>query len=483
MIQIGDIRSKVLDTVMSRRFIYLSTFIVALFGSLLITVIVAKRGPLIGTVLLGGLTGAGFLLVCLFNIRIGMLLIVLQSFSIFTLIRLRPDIPFGAITSITILVTFIGIFLQRKPKTKIIKSPVVIVLVIWLLYQLLQVFNPNSLSIQGWLVGLRGVFTGFLFVLVAIFAFSSRSFVILFTKFWLALAVFTAIYALKQEYFGLFEFEKVWVYSNPKVLGLSTVGGRFRRWSILADVSSFGMFMAFSGLVCFVLAFGPFSVKKKLVLLLSAGIIFFAMVFSFTRTAYAMVPVGLVLFFLMNVNNKKILAVSIVSFIAGVVLIFGPFYSGPLNRIRSTFRPTEDASYAVRENNRSLIQPYILENPIGGGPQSTGFPGERYHPGHTLAGFPPDNFYLRTALEYGWVGLFLFLTLYATIMVLGIRGFYQVRDPTIKILYAAYITCLFSLSIANFAQIAHGQPPLSFIVGSIYALMYRMKEFDYNPDK
>lgn len=112
MIQIGDIRSKITDTMFSRRFIYLSTFIIALIGSILITIIIAKRGPLIGTVLLGGLTGAGFLLVCLFNIRIGMLMIVFQSFTIFTLIRLRPDIPFGAITSITILVTFIGIFLH-----------------------------------------------------------------------------------------------------------------------------------------------------------------------------------------------------------------------------------------------------------------------------------------------------------------------------------------------------------------------------------
>lgn len=353
---------------------------------------------------------------------------------------------------------------------------------VWLTYNLLQAFNPNSLSIQGWLVGLRGVFTGFLFVMISLYAFSSKKFTIVFTKFWLLLALLTAIYALKQEYFGLYEFEKSWLYSDPKVLGLSTVAGRIRKWSILADVSSFGIFMAFSGLACCILAFGPFKLRNKIILLISGFLIFYAMVFSLTRTAYAMVPVGFALYFLMNINNKKILFASIGFCIFGIILIFGPFYSGPLSRIRSTFRPTEDGSYLVRENNRSFIQPYIYKHPFGGGPMSVGIPGEKYHPGHTLAGFPPDNFYLRTALEYGWIGLFLFLTLYSTVMVLGIKGFYQVRDPTIKILYAAYVTCLFSLSIANFAQVAHGQPPLSFIVGSIYALMYRLKEFDYKPE-
>lgn len=458
----------------------LVVFLIVLIFSGLLSLIIAITSVEIGIAFLLMIVGAPFLILSIVNSRIGLILIIIMSCIIFTVIRIKPNIPFGLLMDSVVLATLLGVlykvFTNKSDPQGFFNSRVNIVYVVWVAYQLFQVFNPNLGNVGGWIAGLRPLMIGVCFYVITYYTLQGLSFIKIFTKVWLGLALFIALYALKQEYFGLADWELSWINSNPKVLGLSTVGGRFRRWSILADVSSFGMFMAFSSIACFILLLGPFKTVTKMVLGISGTIMIYSMVFSFTRTAYAMVPIGLALYFLLNLNNRKTLVFAIICFTAFITLMFGPFYSGPINRIRSTFQPSQDASYNVRDLNRARIQPYIQSNPFGGGTNTTGVPGETFNPGHALAGFPPDNGYLRIALEYGYVGLFIYLTLFFTTMAVGIKGFYTTKNMTVKVLYSTYLCCFFALSIANFAQVAQGQPPMGLIFGAFYALSFRLNQ-------
>ena len=59
---------------------------------------------------------------------------------------------------------------------------------------------------------------------------------------------------------------------------------------------------------------------------------------------------------------------SMVCALIGAFVLFAPIYgNGTINRLRSTFQISTDASLQVRDVNRHFIQPYSYSHPIGGG--------------------------------------------------------------------------------------------------------------------
>jgi hypothetical protein len=147
-----------------------------------------------------------------------------------------------------------------------------------------------------------------------------------------------------------------------------------------------------------------------------------------------------------------------------------------LNRFRSSFIGKEDASFNVREINRQSIQPYIYSHPIGGGLCTSGETGIRYNPGHELAGFPPDSSYLRKALETGWIGLIFIMVIYFITLKYGIRGYFDSRNSTYKIIFAAIIAHLFAFYIAEFPQEALGQISDMVVYYPLLAIMIRLRQ-------
>ena len=133
----------------------------------------------------------------------------------------------------------------------------------------------------------------------------------------------------------------------------------------------------------------------------------------------------------------------------------------------------------VRDINRAGVQSYIRNHPFGGGVFTTGAEGANNSVGHPMAGFPTDSGYLQTALEIGWIGLIIELLFYFMVLRSGVLNFYRSKDPTLKILYAAYISSFFALCIANYAQnFTMTQKPTIIIVFAIFTIMPNMIKFD-----
>lgn len=463
------------------RFPMIVVFSLLLLMAVGITYVIVTRGIIAGPLLLMGL-GAVFLTGAIVkDFRIGFYFLFGMGMFMFYIDRMvHVPVPLGIVYDALAALVFIALFIHNRDKHDwtAFKNPITIAFVIITAYQLLQFFNPNAVSHVAWLVTLRNN-VSFLLYVICFQLFTSAREANRFTTWWIVMAAIVALYGIIQEKVGLTGFEKAWLNASPDRMKLYMIWGQLRKFSMLSDPSIFGLFMGQSCLACVMLAMGPFKNSYRIMMGLLALIMFVSMSYSGTRTAMAMVAVGLAFFVVMTLRSRRTIMVAIGLVFAGAVVMLGPFYGGTINRIRSTFNPSEDNSMAVRDNKRIRLQEYVLTHPIGGGLATTGRNGVTYSPGHYLAGgWDPDSGYLLTALEMGWIGLIIFQVFFFIVMVRGIKNYFALKDPLLKTLTLTYIVPFFALSVAHFTQDAMFQKPVNIIVIVTYALMIKIPTFE-----
>jgi hypothetical protein len=468
--------SSVLDTPLA--------FAAVLVVALGISVLVGYKDYLIGLIIAAGLIGGTITFICLFNTRLGFVITTIVGFFMFYIKRMSDDaIPMGVAVDVLTAVTFIGAYYRKTIHNQRIwqymKNPVSYMYIMYLGFLLIELFNPSMYSVSGWIFTVRKFINFVMIYFVGLFTFNSVKDVKDYMKLWLFLSVLAGAYGCFQQWFGLLGFEEHWVVSDPVRYRLYFQGGDIRKFSFLSDPTAYGILMACSIVFAIVLAMNTKKVKQRNWLI--AGIIIMAlgMAYSGTRTAYFMIPAGLAIYILMTITNRRTLL-----FMAGflmffVVLMFGPFSgNNTVNRIRTSFHLKDDESMNVRDENRHNIQPYIWRHPIGGGVATSGVLGIQYNPGHPLAGFPPDSGYLRTALETGWIGLIITMTLFFVTLLVGVKGYYQAQTKDVRALYVAIVTGLYAYIVAHYAQVAIGQIPGAFFFYSSMAIIVKMKDFE-----
>ncbi|MBK6266531.1 O-antigen ligase family protein [Marivirga sp. S37H4] len=416
------------------------------------------------------------------NFQFGVYLLFIYGCSMFVLGKIiNVHIPYGIAYDLIILLTFLSTLVNARNKKGFqwkTNEPIVIIQFIFYAYFILQIANPNAVSIAAWVTSARFM-TLFLLFYVFIHFFENKKRVAYFNVLWMSIAMLVASYGLFQEYFGLRDFEWKWLRADPNRLGLYYVWGHMRVFSFLSDPSAYGLFLGFCGLATLMMGFGPFSIARKSLYFGMTMFMFYAMSFSGTRTAYAMVAVGIVLFIVANLRNPKILAGSSVLVLIFIILMVGPFYSGPIKRMRSTFEFEGDASMAVRDAKRIRLQAYVKTHPIGGGLNTAGNSGLALSRGHPLAGnYDPDSGYLRTALEMGWIGLLIAMSLNLAIVIKGIKNYFNLKDSLLKTYSIMYIVPFLGLSVAHYAQDALFQKPINILVIATYALMIKLQDID-----
>lgn len=351
-------------------------------------------------------------------------------------------------------------------------------MVLLAVYGLLQAFNPNAVDLTGWLLSLRDHLTVLLYVVI-FFVLKSQDDLKFFTKFWLALALVTGLYGVWQEIFGLTGFEWRWIYQAQNRYNLFFVLGHMRVFSFLSDPATFGLFMAYTILACLILALGPVRTAVKVMLGASILAMLLAMSYSGTRTATAVLVLGLAFFVVMTIQHRRTIFIAIGAAMMILFVMFAPIYGNrTINRIRSTFKVEGDASMNLRDQTRTSYQTYILTHPIGGGMNTTGSGGERFAAKHELAGVPPDSGYLKVALEQGWIGLLIFMSFFAYVTVKGIVVYFSLNDRWNKTLMLAYLVPFFAISIGNFTQNIMAQKAVLILLMATYVIVEKIKYID-----
>ena len=394
--------------------------------------------------------------------KFGVLFYFIMAYWIMFLYILGPNFPLGTIMDALLFLLIIGFFIKQKQRRnwEIFKDPIAIMILVWIGYNLLQIANPTAESRLAWVYTIRTVAGVMLSYFIFSYHIDSVKFIRLMLKIWLGMAVLAALYAIKQEYFGFFDFEQRELDANPLLQALLYIDGHWRKSSIFSDPVAFSYNMVCASIICIVLIFGPTSRKSKFILGGMAVLFLNVMLYSGTRGAYVLLPAAMVLFAVLKFN-KQIFIFSCGFGIFMIALINMPTSNPSIARFQSAFRPAEDASYNLRKQNQKRIQPYIRSHPFGGGLGATGVWGVRFAPYSFLAQFPPDSGYVRVAVELGWIGLILICTLFFIILKTGIDNFFKISDPELKTYCLAMILIVFAINIGNFPQEAIVQFPLN----------------------
>ena len=435
-----------------------------------------------GAILLWGITAAIVIILIAIGLPLTLAVITHPQFGIMSLLisaymimwinRMLLNYPMGTFIDVLEVLLAIGFFLKHKydKSWEFINSPISIVVVIWILYNALQVANPVAESKLAWLYTIRTVaivtFTYFLFM----YHIKSVAFIRLILKAWILMSAFAALYGIFQAYHGYLAFEEKWMAANPHTLGLYFIAGSWRRYSIFADPVAAAYNMVISSILCIVLMFIVKSFVKKVILALLIVLFSAATLYAGIRGAFVLVPAGLGLLFLLKLNKKTFIAGLIFAFVFAI-LIRMPTSNPQLLRFQSAFWPSYDASFNVRKTNQKRIQPYIQAHPIGGGLGATGTWGLRFSPGSYLASFPPDSGFVRVAVETGWVGLFILCAMLFVILKKGITNYFLIKDNELKHYCLAMVIIVFVLSVGNYPQEALVQFPINIYFYLIIALI------------
>ncbi|MFZ2785028.1 MAG: O-antigen ligase family protein [Sediminibacterium sp.] len=455
-------------------------YLFLLCSSLFFAYLIAKFGLIPGVLILAALIGLPMVYGLIAYPRFGIVVFLASAYFIMFIDRMGVDFPLGTLMDFMELLFIVGFFIQQKSQKnwKIFNGPLSIMILIWVMYNVLEVLNPFAESRLAWLYTVRSVAFIMLMFFVFLYNIRTREFIRVILKLWILFSLIGALYGLKQEFIGFNAAEEAYLHSDPNIEQLLFIGGTWRKFSIFTDPVAFSYNMVMSALLCIGLITGPLKTWKKIVLGIIAATCLTSMLYSGTRGAFVLPPFALAVFAVLRFN-KKVLFFGAVATALMTIVVFMPASNQAIVRFQSAFRPSEDASFNVRKYNQKRIQPYILSHPIGGGLGATGTWGQRFAPNSFLAGFPPDSGYVRVAVELGWVGLLLFCTLMFMILRTGIINFYAIRDPELKSYCLSMVLIVFALNLGNYPQEALVQFPTNvyfYLVAALIVITRRIDE-------
>jgi putative inorganic carbon (hco3(-)) transporter len=429
--------------------------------------------------LFGGLIGLFFVGISISNPMFGIGLVLSIAFVLEAFTKM-VHAPLGTSLDGLILVMLLGLLVsQVKEKNwSWIKSPISILVILWVYYNFLQVLNPWAQSKMAWLYTIRTMAVFILLYFVCLRAFDSLNKIKFMYKLIMFWALIAALYGWKQEIFGLSSSELAWLYADEERFQLIFQWTRYRIFSMMADPTTFGILMSYLSLMFLVFLMGPLHMWQKILLGVSIPLMLAGMGFSGTRTSMVMLPAGIMFIVLATLNRTIIIFSGIILLLGTAVIIKGSNSSPVIYRLRSAFKPAEDDSMKFRYKNQKFIQPFIHSHPLGAGLGSTGLWGRRFTPDSMLAKFPHDSAYVRVAVELGWVGLILYMTLLFVAFKEATYYYIRCTSEYIKTHYLAIMTMLAVLILASYPQETLPHLPNSIIFYINLAAIVRLKDFD-----
>ncbi|MFB6456072.1 O-antigen ligase family protein [Chitinophaga sp. Hz27] len=437
-----------------------------------------------GILVLFAIFGSALAFLCFNNAKVGFYITLSTVITVRWFERLYgQEIQVGAAIDFMLICSLIGTMLHKNRKgsnpISYLKEPLLVIMYIQFAYSMMEGLNPNGSNKDTVIIFFRLLLRYLMFAILTTVVMKKKEDVHFFFKYWLGLSTVSAVYGCIQEWFGLMPWEWAIVMASPEKLATTLIQGHLRIFSTMTDPAVFGVLMACGSVLCIILltaSLNIISFQKKILIGIALLFHLMALGYSGTRTGYVIIPAGLLLFLLVNLHKRNTLITAMACTVIGGAILFGPFYgNATINRVRSAFVGTDDASLNVREINRHSIQPYIHTHPIGGGLFTCGGEGRAYNPGHPLAGFPPDSGFLRTALELGWPMLIVVMFFYFLQMSTCIGNYFRFSGELDKLLAIAAASMTFEMVISMYAQESGGLMESAFFINALTGIVIKSK--------
>lgn len=310
--------------------------------------------------------------------------------------------------------------------------------VIWLIYYLLEALNPNNVM-AAWNINLAPyALIPLICAFIVPVVIRTKKDIELLLIIW---SVFVLIFTIKGYW------QKNHGFSSKDLYFLYALGGArthiiwsgIRYFSCFSDAANYGVHAAMSAVTFAIAAFFVDSKWKRLYFLLIALCGVYGLGISGTRSAMGVLMGGMLMITIIAKNWKALLGGIALS--AGVFCFFYFTNIGNGNqfiyKMRSSFHPTEDASYMVRIENRMRMKELMARKPIGYGiglSKAGNFESKEQMP------YPPDSWLVSVWVETGIVGLILYLGIHGILFAwCSWILMFKVRNKNLRGLVAAWI--------------------------------------------
>ncbi|MFO7826087.1 MAG: O-antigen ligase family protein [Cyclobacterium sp.] len=394
--------------------------------------------------------------------------------------RYIPSLPLGLSVDFALVAVMISALFHTKVKTDFnyLKNSLFAVTLLWMMYNIAELFNPEARSLSAWAYAVRGTALYMMLTvpLTLLYAHKVKDLNRL-IKIILFFSILASFWGLRQYYIGLDAAENRWLDAGSR--STHVLFGNLRVFSFFSDAGQFGAGIAHAAMIALVLALGPFSVKKRLIFAFCALLFFYLMIMSGTRGAL-MVPVAGTLAYLFASKNFKLMALGLACL--AMIFLFLKFTTigndnYQVRRLRSALDPN-DASLNVRLSNQAKFAEYLKSRPFGGGIGTSGFWGQRFSPGTFLAETPNDSWFIKIWAEMGIVGLVLHASILAYIGLMALFKIWKVKNPSLRqkllALFAGYV----GIAAASIGNPLLGQMPTGLILYMSWAYFFLAEELD-----
>lgn len=407
-----------------------------------------------------------FVVLVFYNPYVGLMAYLNYSFFFIGLNRYFPNLSLGVTIDAILFLTTIALLARIKwDSLAKLHNGIFYVTLVWFIYTLLQLFNPEVRDYQALFFAIRGLslYAVQVIPLTLLWMDSKRDFNN-FVNLILGWAVLSAFWGLRQMWFGPDYAEYLWLESGGKITHI--VNERLRAFSFYSDAGQYGTTMAYAALLGLIMAMGPYKRGLRFLYLVIAFISLVGFSISGSRGPVFVILFGFI-FYLVLIRKFKILLIgSVITLLVFSVLKFT--YIGQSNyqvfRIRTALDPKE-ASLMVRLSNQKLLRAYLEKRPFGSGIGTTDTWAKRYYPTSYLASIPTDSWFVAIWVQSGIIGLVLHLMGIAYVLVIGFSKIYQLKSRDLRQKLIAMYGGFFGVIVASFGNPIFGQAPIG-------ALMY-----------
>lgn len=412
---------------------------------------------------------------------VGFLVLFIANYFIIPLQRYTDVSGFSVMVDILILITFVfyivnAVFIRGGGKTHSAVSGLTLVAFLWLIYCVVELFNPTA-DTRVWFLS-----RGLIYYLLAM---CTMTF-ILFRNFrmvntiLLILSVLTLIGVAKglmQKFVGFDSAERALLDSGLYKTHLLRTGIRY--FSIYASAGIFGAVMGHALVLYTIVAIYTSNKVLKIYYYIVATLALYGMMISGTRGALAVPAAGFFLFVILSKNLKVMIPSTVFLIGAYVFLAFTTIgqSNGLIRRMRTAFNPNEP-SLMVRKENQKKLALYLENRPFGEGLGLSGVDDPSVA-GRFTTSIPTDSWYVKIWVETGIVGLTLYIAMMVYIIMHGCYIiFFKVKSREIRAVLMGLLCAAFGILVSSYGNQVLGQFPVAMIVYVSMALVFMGPYFD-----
>jgi O-antigen ligase len=413
--------------------------------------------------------------------QIGVIIYIIYCFILAYIGKhINNGIPFGLGMDILLVLTWLAVIFHRSPQLSWVRlqNDLCILALAWFTINILELGNPAGASITGWLYEMRSTTLYWLLAGPLCFlVFNKPSDLRLFLLLIIVLSIFGALYGVKQKVLGVDAMEKLWLDSGAAETHI--IWGQLRVFSFYAEAAQFGASQAHVGLICLILALGPFIWWKRVLLFVASLLLLYGMLISGTRGAIFVLMSGLFIYLVLSKQVKILILGCVLASSAFFVLKYTAIGSSSADivRLRTSLDP-QDASFQLRLANQAKLKDYLADRPFGEGVGTIGVWGHQYNADKYISSIEPDSYYVKVWAEYGIVGFIVWFGMMLFILGKCCGIVWNIRNPQLRQKLLALTAGFGGILVSSYGNEVMNQIPSAMIVYLSWAFVFLGPELD-----